>query len=302
VLLGGQSFFDYKEIRDVLSYLRAVVNPSDDYALLRIVNVPARGVGAATVEKIVARSVRERIGFWEAEAAMRAAGELPERAAVGLESLRRLLAKYRRQFDEHPQQLAALVTGLIEELNYEEEIRRNYKEPSQQLTRSAMLDQLSDAVKEYCERESEPSLAGFLEETTLGGHDDRFEAQDQAAKDGIRLMTLHSAKGLEFPRVYLVGMEEGLLPHHRSLTGTLAMIEEERRLAYVGVTRAQDHLTLTRAAARRKWGKLRPSIPSRFLQEMQDGLQEMTAPESRPAASIDLAPAGRNSDAQARSA
>ncbi|HEX6984120.1 MAG TPA: 3'-5' exonuclease, partial [Planctomycetaceae bacterium] len=273
VLVGGQSFFDYKEVRDILSYLRAVANPSDDYALLRIVNVPARGVGNTTVEKVVARSVRERTTFWQAEAAMRDAGELPEKAAAGLESLRRLLAKYRRLFEERPKELAATAAGLIEELNYEEEIRKNYKEPGQQLTRSAMLDQLTDALKEYCEREPDPSLAGFLQETTLGGNDDRFESEDKAPKEGVRLMTLHSAKGLEFPRVYLVGMEEGLLPHRRSVEGTLAMIEEERRLAYVGVTRAQDHLTLTRAAARKKWGKLRPSMPSRFLQEMRDGLK-----------------------------
>lgn len=271
VLVGGQSFFDYKEVRDLLSYLRAIVNPNDDFALLRIVNVPARGVGQATVEKVVARSVRERSSFWSVEEKMRAEGGLPDRAAGGLESLRRLLGKYRRLFDERPKELSTLAAALIGELNYEDEIRKNYKEPGQQMTRSAMLDQLTDSLGEYCDRESEPSLAGFLQETTLGGNDDRFEAEDAVPKDGVRLMTLHSAKGLEFPRVYLVGMEEGLLPHRRSVEGTTAMIEEERRIAYVGVTRAQDHLTLTRAAARKKWGKLRPSTPSRFLQEMRDG-------------------------------
>ena len=271
VLVGGQSFFDYKEIRDILSYLRAIVNRSDDYALLRIVNVPARGVGAATVEKIVARSVRDRTHFWRAEEEMQHAGELPEKAAAGLTLLRRLLDKFRAQAEQRPRELHALVQGLIDELNYEEEIRRNYKEPQQQLTRSAMLDQLADALQEYCQRESEPSLAGFLQETTLGGREDQFESEDKTPKDGVRLMTLHSAKGLEFPRVYLVGMEENLLPHRRSVEGTAAMIEEERRLAYVGVTRAQDHLTLTRAANRKKWGKLRPSMPSRFLKEMRDG-------------------------------
>nr|MBA3314809.1 UvrD-helicase domain-containing protein [Planctomycetaceae bacterium] len=270
VLVGGQSFFDYKEVRDLLSYLRAIVNPTDDYALLRIVNVPARGVGAATVGKVVTRSVRDRSGFWKAEEAMRQSGELPDKASAGLASLRRLLDKYRSLSEQRPKELGPLTAGLIEELNYEEEIRRNYKEPQQQLTRSAMLDQLTDALREYSQRESEPSLAGFLQETTLGGRDDQFEAEDKTPKDGVRLMTLHSAKGLEFPRVYLVGMEENLLPHRRSVEGAAAMIEEERRLAYVGVTRAQDHLTLTRAANRKKWGKLRPSMPSRFLKEMQD--------------------------------
>jgi len=269
VLVGGQSFFDYKEVRDLLSYLRAAVNPNDDYALLRIVNVPARGVGATTVEKVVAKSVRGRTSFWIAAAAMRASDELPEKAAAGLENLKRLLDKYRRLTEERPKHLGAITAGLIEELHYEEEIRKNYKEATQQLSRSAMLDQLTDALKEYCEREADPSLSGFLQETTLGGKEDQFEPEDKVPKEGVRLMTLHSAKGLEFPRVYLVGMEENLLPHHRSVAGTAAMIEEERRLAYVGVTRARDHLTLTRAAARKKWGKLRPSTPSRFLQEMR---------------------------------
>lgn len=273
VLLGGQSFFDYKEVRDLLSYLRAIVHRNDDFALLRIVNVPARGVGQATVEKIVARSVRDRSSFWAAEEAMRAAGELPDRAAAGLESLRRLLDRYQRQFEERPKDLSTLAGALIGELNYEEVIRKNYKEPAQQMTRSAMLDQLIDSLAEYSSREPEPTLSGFLQETTLGGNDDRFESEDAAPKDGVRLMTLHSAKGLEFPRVYLVGMEEGLLPHRRSIDGTRAMIEEERRIAYVGVTRARDHLTLTRAAARKKWGKLRPSMPSRFLQEMREDSQ-----------------------------
>ena len=277
-LVGGQSFFDYKEIRDLLSYLRAVVNANDDYALLRIVNVPPRGIGAATVEKITAQAVRQRTTFWTAEAELREAGALSDRAATGLDNLRRLLAKYRRLVGEQPSHLAAIVGGLIEELHYEEEIRKNYKEPAQQLTRSAMLDQLTDALKEYCVRETEPSLAGFLQDTSLGGRDDQPQAEDKRVKDAITLMTLHSAKGLEFPRVYLVGMEEGILPHRRSVEGTLAMIEEERRIAYVGITRARDHLTLTRAAARKKWGKSRPSMPSRFLLEMQDGTEDRHAP------------------------
>ena len=271
-LVGGQSFFDYKEIRDILSYLRAIVNPKDDYALLRIVNVPARGVGATTVEKIVAESVRTRQTFWEAERVLRAAGTLSDKAAAGLDALRSLLAKYRRMCEDRPNHLGAIATGLIEELHYEDEIKKNYKEPGQQLTRSAMLDQLTDALGEYAAREDEPALAGFLQETTLGGRDDQHESEDKKPQDAVRLMTLHSAKGLEFPRVYLVGMEEGILPHKRSVEGTLAMIEEERRIAYVGITRARDHLTLSRAAHRKKWGKNRPTTPSRFLQEMRDGL------------------------------
>ena len=114
-----------------------------------------------------------------------------------------------------------------------------------------------------------PSLAGFLEETALTGRDEEGDKEEQLSQQGVKLMTLHSAKGLEFPRVYLVGLEEGLLPHKRSIDDHATAIDEERRLAYVGVTRARDLLTLTRAASRLKWGKRRPSIPSRFLFEMR---------------------------------
>ena len=133
-----------------------------------------------------------------------------------------------------------------------------------------MLDQLISAAREYVAQAEEPSLTGFLEESALLGRDDDFGREEPQSEQGIRLMTLHSAKGLEFPRVYLVGMEEGLLPHHRSLADTDAAIEEERRLAYVGITRAMDVLTLSRAANRTKWGQKRASVPSRFLYEMRE--------------------------------
>ena len=273
VLIGGQSFFDYKEVRDILSYLRAIANPRDDYALLRIVNVPARGVGATSVRKIVEQSVREKTSFLDAEAALRETGQLPEKAAAGLAALRGVLEKYRRMFDAHPKKLGDIAAGLIEYIRYEDEIEKNYKEPGQRMTRSAMLDQLTDALREYAARESDPSLSNFLQETTLGGREDAFGGEDQKKQQGIRLLTLHSAKGLEFPHVYLVGMEEGLLPHRRSVEGTAAMIEEERRLAYVGITRAMDRLTITRAEHRKKWGKMRPTTPSRFLREMREAVE-----------------------------
>ncbi|HCO27593.1 MAG TPA: AAA family ATPase, partial [Gimesia maris] len=126
------------------------------------------------------------------------------------------------------------------------------------------------SINEYCRRTSDPSPTGFLEETALGDRDDLNEKEDQLAQDAVKLMTLHSAKGLEFPRVYLVGMEEGLLPHKRSVEGTDSEIAEERRIAYVGITRAQDYLTLSRAATRTKWGKKQPTLPSRFLFEMRN--------------------------------
>ena len=136
--------------------------------------------------------------------------------------------------------------------------------------RSAQLDEFVDSLAEYVTRATKPSLDDYLSSVALEGRDEEPDKDKQAATSAVKLMTLHSAKGLEFPRVYMVGMEEGLLPHKRAVDGTRENIEEERRLAYVGITRAKDVLTLTRAAARRKFGKRRPSLASRFLFEMFD--------------------------------
>jgi DNA helicase-2/ATP-dependent DNA helicase PcrA len=157
---------------------------------------------------------------------------------------------------------------LIDEINYEGEVRKQYDDPLQQDQRMDSLGELTNAVAQYESRAADPTLGGFLEDSALTGRDEEIDKDEQLSQNGIKLMTLHSAKGLEFQRVFLVGMEEGLLPHRRALEDADDTIPEERRLCYVGITRARDHLTLTRAASRKKWGKSRQSIPSRFLYEM----------------------------------
>jgi DNA helicase-2/ATP-dependent DNA helicase PcrA len=196
-----------------------------------------------------------------------------------------LLERYRRMFDKNPTQLDGIASRLIEEIDYESEIEKQYSNADQQLARTAVIDQFLDSMREYLKRADEPSLAGFLEESALFGREEESDKEEQLESEGIRLMTLHSAKGLEFPHVYLVGLEEGLLPHQRSVEMEGDAIEEERRLAYVGVTRAMQTLTITRAAGRMKWGKRRPSLPSRFLHEMlgdaaDDELSEISDPVS----------------------
>ncbi len=136
-----------------------------------------------------------------------------------------------------------------------------------------------NALAAYADRAERPTLAGFLDDVALAGRDDQPDKESQLKRNAVALMTLHSAKGLEFPHVYLVGMEEGLLPHHRSVASGDSAIDEERRLCYVGVTRAQDRLTLTLALARLKWGKSRRTNPSRFLFELMG-----KADDARPAA------------------
>lgn len=270
VILGSMSFFDRREIRDLLSYLKAIVNPQDEISMLRIINTPARGIGTGTVEKIIARAVQSGKKFWSVIPEAITSGEVPKSAASALQGFRELMDRYRRLFEEQPRRLGETLQELIDEIGYDAEIERQYKEPQQQLLRTAMVEELVSAMKQYAARAKPPSLLGFLEDAALTGRDEDTDKDDKLAERGVKLMTFHSAKGLEFPRVYMVGMEEGLLPHKRSIDDpSAATIEEERRLCYVGITRARDFLTLTRAKTRTKWGKRRITIPSRFLYEMR---------------------------------
>jgi DNA helicase II / ATP-dependent DNA helicase PcrA len=270
VLIGSQSFYDRKEIRDLLAYLKVLSHPDDEASLLRIINVPPRSIGTKTVEQIHQQAVRKGISFWEAAADAARQGEIPARAAAAVEQFRQLLDRFRNRFEQSPFQMEQLLRELMEAIGYEGEIERQYKDPQQQLARTEQVDEFAQSVGDYVRQASPPSLQEFLSSVAIEGRDDEPDKDRQSAENAVRLLTLHSAKGLEFPRVYMVGMEEGILPHKRSVEGTLDNIEEERRLAYVGVTRAMDVLTLTRAAARRSYGKRRPTVPSRFLFEMFD--------------------------------
>ena len=271
VLLGGQSFFDRKEIRDLLAYLKVLASPRDEISLLRIINTPARGIGATTTEKLVQLAVSEGKSLWEVVPQAIAAGLVPKQAQASLSDFRNLLVRFRSLALDYPQRLADTIRQLLKTINYDAEIDRQFKDETQAEQRKTVLQDLVNSIGQYVEKTNEPTLDGFLETTALMDRDDQSDKDSELQDNAVRLMTLHSAKGLEFPRVYLVGMEEGLLPHKRSVESDLEKdIAEERRLAYVGVTRAMDHLTLTRAKTRMKWGKRRESVASRFLFEMQE--------------------------------
>ncbi|MFN5732266.1 MAG: 3'-5' exonuclease [Planctomyces sp.] len=172
---------------------------------------------------------------------------------------------------ERPAEMATLARSLLQEINYESEIDKQYKEETQREVRRNILEEFVSSIGLYVEKNQRPTLSGFLESMALLDREEESDRGEEKQQDAVRLMTLHSAKGLEFPRVYLVGMEEGFLPHKRSIEeDTEKAIAEERRLAYVGITRAMDHLTLTRSKTRMKWGRRRDSMPSRFLFEMQE--------------------------------
>jgi DNA helicase-2/ATP-dependent DNA helicase PcrA len=266
ILVGGMSFYDRKEVRDILAYLKVLVTPTDEVSLRRILNTPARAIGAKAQEALVERAVAEGKPLWEL---LPEAGRIAGLAAPAVEStlkLRRLIEMYRQRISsESP---VDVVSDLIRAIGYHDEIARLYKEPEDQQARWAAVEEVVNSLGAYQKRAKKPTLAGFLDDVALGDRESEQDKEAQLKRNAIALMTLHSAKGLEFPQVYLVGMEEGLLPHRRSVEAEGAAIDEERRLCYVGITRAQDRLTISLALSRMKWGRARPTMPSRFLFEI----------------------------------
>jgi DNA helicase-2/ATP-dependent DNA helicase PcrA len=265
VLVGGMSFYDRKEVRDILAYLKLIAQPRDEVSLLRIINTPPRGIGQSAVAALMEMAVAAGKPVWEI---LPQASTTPQlaKAAKAIGQFQSLVSSYQQRADKTP--LVELVRDLLAKIDYQAEIVRLYKEPEEQTVRWNSVEEVVNALANYESRAEEPSLAGFLEDVTLGGREDDREKESQLSRNCVALMTLHSAKGLEFPQVYMVGMEEGILPHHRSIEAVGDDVDEERRLCYVGITRAQDRLTLTLAKTRMKWGKPRPTIASRFLYEI----------------------------------
>ncbi len=266
ILVGGQSFYDRREIRDVLSYLRVLANPLDEVSLLRIINSPARGIGVSTIEALLEFAVAEGKALGPALPEALSAAQLPAAATARVVAFQGLIERFRSMLGQVP--IAELMRELLKVIDYRAELERLHTGPGEAEARWLAVEELVNAAALYEQREQKAAtLVGFLEEATLSDRDDTRD-EDKTQRHALTLMTLHSAKGLEFPHVFLVGMEEGILPHQRSVIDGQG-VEEERRLCYVGVTRAQESLVLTFTRARMKWGQPRPSIPSRFLAEMR---------------------------------
>jgi DNA helicase-2/ATP-dependent DNA helicase PcrA len=260
VLVGGPSFFDRKEVRDLLAYLRLLANPEDETSLLRIVNRPPRGIGKATVDRVLEHAAAGRTAFAEA---FDRAGEVPAAARAGWEGLRGTLGSLGGK--DPGRALPRRIRDLLEAVRYRAEVERCYEQPRERDARWAAVEEVLLLAESYVRRAAKPSLPGFLERLALSSGDGR-EPEETRPRDAVTLMTLHAAKGLEFPRVYLVGLEEGILPHERSAAE--GGLEEERRLAYVGITRAQRALTITHVQERARHGRRVAAMPSRFLFEM----------------------------------
>lgn len=286
VLIGGMSFYDRKEVRDVLSYLRLLATPGDEVATLRIINTPPRGIGQSTVAALMEQAVSEGKRLWDV---MHTAKRLPRVTPAAIDGIAKLHAavdEHRRRV-EAGESLTAVATSLIAAVKYREEIDRQYPTDEDRTTRWNSVEEVVNSLASYeqkARKKKEPTLQGFLDDLLLAEREDEDDKESQLSRNAIALMTLHSAKGLEFPEVYLVGMEEGLLPHHRSVAmeneGRTDAIDEERRLCYVGITRAQQRLTFSMALTRMKWGKPRDSTPSRFLFEVTG--QAENAPTAAP--------------------
>jgi DNA helicase-2/ATP-dependent DNA helicase PcrA len=264
-LVGGQSFFDRKEVRDILAYLKVIANPLDEMSLLRIINTPSRGIGTSTIQALLAVAVQKGRPLWEVLPEALVSVDLTTALRDRVLGFMRLVERYGKRLEKESASVVA--AALIAEVDYKAELERLYKKPAEAEARYLAVDGVVRSIQEYEARTEQASLAGFLEDTALAGRDD-FGSDDKKKQSAVTLMTLHSAKGLEFPHVYMVGMEEGLMPHRRVILEGNG-VDEERRLCYVGVTRAEDTLTLSLCKNRMKWGKQRPSIPSRFLLEMR---------------------------------
>jgi len=260
-ILGGTRFFDRKEVRDTIAYLRVLLNPADDVSLARIINVPTRGIGQKTIETVRDHAGLERLSLWQAVQA--AAAPESTLLATGPRAKVVEFARLMTGLMALPEVMSPpkLVEAVLDASGYKEAL-----DNERTVEASGRLENLQELVTLAAESAVEPGIDGlqlFLERVALVSDTDALDAD----ADAVVLMTLHSAKGLEFPVVFFAGLEEGLLPHQRSVE-TPEGIEEERRLAYVGMTRAESHLFLTRTFRRTVFGQTLISKPSRFLAEI----------------------------------
>lgn len=262
ILSGGKSFFDYGEIKDLICYLRAATNPSDDNAILRIINTPRRAIGAATIKTLVAAAASRDLNLMDASKDSECMSVLSERAAKNVtEFFDWLTTVHQRTESDSPLYLTKLI---IADVAYRDWIEKIADGESDMTRKNENLDELLRWIERIERKTPDAHLSDAIASLTLFDILDRQE--DDSDADCVSLMTLHAVKGLEFPHVFMVGFEENILPHRNSVEADT--VEEERRLAYVGITRAQKTLTLSFASQRQRYGETTDCDPSRFLDEL----------------------------------
>ncbi len=284
-LVGGKSFFDRREVKDILATMTCLLNPSDDVALLRIINTPPRGIGATTVEIALEHSAKAHTSLFESLTAPEFAEQVSRKTAEAIRTFAEDLGATRIHLLTPGADAAHLVSQFLTESGYFEDLKRSCKTPEEELNREGGAKEVLRSLAEHQKR-SKSGLQGFLDEMTLDRERDEDKKDDAR---GVTLITLHAAKGLEFPHVFLLGAEDGLIPHERSKSeGT---VDEERRLFYVGITRAMKSLTITHCMHRTKFGTAMYCRPSPFLKEIEgegvlvEGYEEIM---NKPVAEEDL--------------
>ncbi len=291
---GGMSFFGYAEVKDLLAYLRLLVNRNDDAAFLRIVNVPKRDIGATTLEKLGQYAQRRHVSLFDACLELGLQQALPENA---VQRLRHFCERITDAADRGQRgDPFRVLDEFVAAIGYEQWLRENSAGTAAAQRKLANVHELLDWLKRIANEEApQKSLSETVSKVILLDILDRQDEEQTGER--VNLMTLHAAKGLEFPYVYLVGMEENLLPHQTSIED--GAVEEERRLAYVGITRARKQLTLSYCAKRKRYGELLECDPSRFLEELP--LEDLEWPDREPVDAETRKERGRASLAQLRS-
>jgi DNA helicase-2/ATP-dependent DNA helicase PcrA len=269
-LIGGKSFFDRREVKDLIAYANAILNPSDDVSMLRIINTPPRGIGETTVELAIAESIAAKCSLFELLRRDAFLEGVSRRAGEALRKFADLIDRYETKLCEPLTNPADVLGDLLGEIGYFEDLGRGCKTQEEAQSRESNVRELLEELRTYC-NERKDGLRGFLDGLALRSENE----EKKETGEGITLITLHAAKGLEYPHVYLVGLEEGLLPHDRSkLEGTL---DEERRLLYVGITRAMKTLTMSWCRGRMRYGSISPCVPSSFIKELDPAFVEQTS-------------------------
>jgi DNA helicase II / ATP-dependent DNA helicase PcrA len=265
-VVGGQSFFDKREVKDVLGYLNVLANPDDDVNLLRIINNPPRGIGETFVEQATAESAEKKEPILQTIRRPEFRSLFTTKTQNSVEKFIEMIDRYQVVVQEKQQPVWMTLEGLLMETDYIAYLRRGCKEPEEASNRETSVREVVASIRERNVKDQD-ELIDFLGSITLD--DSRESGQEQLErKQGVSLITMHAAKGLEFPIVYLPGLEEGILPHKRSIEENTK--DEERRLLYVGITRAQEQLTLTYCLTRTKWGDKVPCNPSSFIKELDE--------------------------------
>jgi len=278
-VVGGLRFYDRKEIRDLLSYLKLVYNPNDRISFRRVINTPKRGIGEASVERFLAFADEQGLTLLEAFQRMGEAAVLNSRAQKAMNAFYQFLEEMLFLRETVP--VSALTKQVMEKSGYLESLRKEGTVEAE--SRLENLNEFLSITAQFEKESDDQSLGAFLETVALVADIDQYQQE----QEGITLMTIHSAKGLEFPVVFLVGLEEGIFPHSRSLMEE-AELEEERRLCYVGMTRARRRLYLSYAVMRTLYGNTQYQVPSRFLQEIPSALLRFPEKETMGPAAGDM--------------